>query len=527
MHAPGPEESALTLAAGQLERIFPFFLRLDASLQVQAMGPSLRKLLPQVLPGALFGQHFLVTQPVGMDTFKDWSASAGDLVILRNQAHPGLVLRGTVEPAGADGLIFLVTAVAPTFEKLRQLGLGLKDFPLHDSVAEILRSGQEPGSAAADSRRQLGKLTADIEQLRSIVEMGDSGVLYAAPDGSILHATRTLCEMFGIDESRIAGLTLEAFERHLGEMLASEETQRQPVSALLSGAFGDRGQADLQKHTQTIRLASPRRVTLRMSLSLTAGRDIVLYFRDITSESEVDRMKSEFLSTAAHELRTPLSSIFGFAELMMTRKMAPEQQQELLATIHRQAKLLINLINELLDLSRIESRQGKDFHRQLIRVHVIVDQTLKGLLVNDDQRRVQLHMPHGSECIMVDPEKTMQALLNVISNAFKYSPNGGDIRLDTRLKEEGTERFVGIRVTDQGIGMRPDELARIFERFYRADPSGTIPGTGLGMSLVKEIVDLQQGHVQVESVPQKGTSVTLWFPLTGEFVLSRPAELLA
>ncbi|HBH40232.1 MAG TPA: histidine kinase, partial [Curvibacter sp.] len=285
------------------------------------------------------------------------------------------------------------------------------------------------------------------------------------------------------------------------------------------------GASEPRRHSCTIRLVSPRHVTLRMSLVLTAGRDLLLYLRDITSEAEVNRMKSEFLSTAAHELRTPLASIFGFAELMLARKMSESQQREVLGTIHRQSQLLINLINELLDLSRIEARQGKDFHRQLCRVGTIVDSTIRGLLIKNDRRQVKLHLPHGAECIMVDPEKTQQALLNVLSNAFKYSPDGGDIALSTVLREGDGDRQVGIRVTDQGMGMTGEQLARVFERFWRADPSGSIPGTGLGMSLVKEIVELQEGRVQIESMPHQGTTVTLWFPLTTDFVLSRPSDM--
>lgn len=127
---------------------------------------------------------------------------------------------------------------------------------------------------------------------------------------------------------------------------------------------------------------------------------------------------------------------------------------------------------------------------------------------------------------MVDMEKTMQALLNVLSNAFKYSPNGGAIGLKTVMREEEGEREVGICVSDSGLGMSPEHLSRIFERFFRADPSGDIPGTGLGMSLVKEIVELQDGRVQVESVLGRGTAVTLWFPLASDFLLSQPSPFM-
>lgn len=504
---------ALTLDAGQLDRNFPFFLKVDAQLRVLAMGPSLRKLLPQRCVGSPYRNHVRVVQPTEPASLAGWQAHAGGLVVLHGVDRADVVLRGTVEALGDDGLIFLVNPVVGNFEDLRELGLSLRDYALHDSLAATLRSA----GGAAPSRL--------VEQLRTMLEMGESGVLYAGAGGEVLHLNRSMREMLGIDDSRVAGLTLDAIDRHLGETLAPEEKVREPVSALLDAILKDEGASEPRRHSCTIRLVSPRHVTLRMSLVLTAGRDLLLYLRDITSEAEVNRMKSEFLSTAAHELRTPLASIFGFAELMLARKMSESQQREVLGTIHRQSQLLINLINELLDLSRIEARQGKDFHRQLCRVGTIVDSTIRGLLIKNDRRQVKLHLPHGAECIMVDPEKTQQALLNVLSNAFKYSPDGGDIALSTVLREGDGDRQVGIRVTDQGMGMTGEQLARVFERFWRADPSGSIPGTGLGMSLVKEIVELQEGRVQIESMPHQGTTVTLWFPLTTDFVLSRPSDM--
>jgi signal transduction histidine kinase len=103
----------------------------------------------------------------------------------------------------------------------------------------------------------------------------------------------------------------------------------------------------------------------------------------------------------------------------------------------------------------------------------------------------------------------------VLSNAFKYSPAGGEVRLQTVAGTLDGMPAVGVRVSDQGIGMTPAQVARVFERFYRADPSGNIPGTGLGMSLVKEIVELQGGRVEMHSTPGVGSAVTLWLPQGG------------
>jgi len=116
----------------------------------------------------------------------------------------------------------------------------------------------------------------------------------------------------------------------------------------------------------------------------------------------------------------------------------------------------------------------------------------------------------------VDQRKIQQALLNILSNAYKYSPAGGPVRL-TLLNEAASEPSrVGVQFTDHGLGMTPDQLARVFERFYRADASGNIPGTGLGMCVVKEIVELHGGEVEVASTQGVGTTVTVWIPAAGQ-----------
>ncbi|NBW48949.1 MAG: sensor histidine kinase [Betaproteobacteria bacterium] len=245
---------------------------------------------------------------------------------------------------------------------------------------------------------------------------------------------------------------------------------------------------------------------------------VVIYLRDITQAHDIDRMKSDFLSAAAHELRTPLASIFGFAELMLVRSLGPDKQKELLGTIHRQAKSLIDLINELLDLSRIEARQGKDLTIVPCPLGTLVAGTLGGLHYKPDKHHVVCDLRHAGFSVLADPEKTRQALLNVLSNAVKYSPLGGTVTISTALRGVGGQQQVGVTVRDQGMGMDEAQCSRAFERFYRAHPLGDIPGTGLGLSLVQEIMQLQHGEAELSSAPGAGTTVTLWLPAQEQLV---------
>ncbi|MCB5189959.1 PAS domain-containing protein [Methylobacillus arboreus] len=234
------------------------------------------------------------------------------------------------------------------------------------------------------------------------------------------------------------------------------------------------------------------------------------YFRDITQESELHRMKGEFLSMAAHELRTPMSSIHGFTELLLKRDFTPEQQKDMLATVHRQSVRLTKLINDLLDLAKIEARKGMSFDIKPYRLTDIVDTALKEFLVSGEGRAISFNFNNHALKVSADFDKLIQALVNVLSNAHKYSDPGTEIRLHIKEQQRYHHNYVGIAIEDHGIGMSKEHMGHLFERFYRADTSGSIPGTGLGLCLVKEIMEIHGGWIDVSSVYGEGSVVTLW-----------------
>jgi signal transduction histidine kinase len=242
-----------------------------------------------------------------------------------------------------------------------------------------------------------------------------------------------------------------------------------------------------------------------------AGRLVCL--RDISREEELSQMKSEFLSTAAHELRTPMASIYGYAELLLNQEFPPEVQRELLQTIYRQSELIASIINELLDLARIEARRGKDFNYERIEVGALLKEAVSAY--KPPEERAGPDLAASQLCWVIgDARKLTQAVSNVLSNAYKYSTAPAPVGIDlVEAKGEGGAVRVGIRIADRGIGMTEEQMGHLFERFYRADTSGKVPGTGLGMSIVKEIIDLHGGEVTVESTFGEGSRVTLWLPL--------------
>lgn len=333
-------------------------------------------------------------------------------------------------------------------------------------------------------------------RLNTTFELSPDGFAVFGHEDGLLSSNPALRNMVGDIPPAI---TLHQFDAFLSS-LCKDEQKYLPIV----GARQDQGKFTMQLARPTHRV-----IEREIRQNMGASRETFVYFRDITHQFEVDRMKSEFLATAAHELRTPLASILGFTELMMHRKYSDEKRMDLLQTVHRQGSLLASLIQELLDLSRIEARQGKDFQIQSTSLSTLVHHVVQGLAGRNIDRPVQVaEIP---ACfVMADATKIEQALMNLLSNAFKYSPDGGEVSIgfERRLRE-GVD-MVAIRVRDQGMGMTPAQLDRCFERFYRADASGNIPGTGLGLNLVKEIVEIHGGAMQMNSEFGKGTVATMW-----------------
>ena len=179
--------------------------------------------------------------------------------------------------------------------------------------------------------------------------------------------------------------------------------------------------------------------------------------------------------------------------------------------IFRQSELMASILNELLDLARIEARRGKDFELVSTDVAALVRSTVSEFRLPAGRLAPVVTSPDTAWDIMVDRKKVQQAILNILSNAYKYSRSGDAVEIFIEPSAAGN--LIAIRTVDQGIGMNAEQVRRVSERFYRADTSGTIPGTGLGMSIVKEIVELHHGKLLVSSSPGQGTSITLQFPV--------------
>jgi signal transduction histidine kinase len=445
-----------------------------------------------------------------------------DSALLLKSPVPGLQLSlvtivGTQRAYGhlASPAMLAVAAVVPILllagalrlDSLRRDALRLE---AEVASAERERAFAEQRSrelATEISRRQVveASLVERSEQLKAIFSLSPDGFISFDGEKRVQYVSPALAGMTGIDPGQLFGLREAAFVARINRCCASG-AQLPPLVSLQVESDGER------RHF--IEIAGPPPRVLELGLRVAKGVTIsqILWFRDVTRESEVDRMKSEFLSTAAHELRTPMASVLGYSELLLSRGGLSDEHGEFLEIIHRNANLMAAIIDELLDLARIEARRGKDFKIETLDLGDLVNGVVAAFKAPTDRSAPNVLSDAEWRWAAGDRSKLTQVILNVLSNAYKYSPAATPvaISLTHEIGREGDPGRIGICIQDQGIGMTPEQLGRVFERFYRADTSGKIPGTGLGMSIVKEIVELHGGRVEILSQRGKGTTVTIW-----------------
>lgn len=373
----------------------------------------------------------------------------------------------------------------------------------HDDVELPLDGDDE----IASTGRAFENMMWQIQEKYEAINLSPDGIVLVSSNKRITYTNPALINILGEKAGNLYGKPFKEFEILLLAML--DRRVHQTIDSLDSLLT----LSDFRIHTPEFKILR----CIRKQVESPDGRAFseVFYLRDITHESEIDRMKSEFLTTAAHELRTPLASVMGFSELLMTNEYDKDKIKFVAETINRQSQNLKYLVDDLLDIARIEARSHGVLTLEQGSALTVVSECCD--VITGSEKQCQLIYDPGS-CvwpqILFDDNKLKQALMNILSNAYKYSDEGGIVIVDTLvLDDSGETAWFGIRVTDQGIGMSQEQLAHVGEKFYRADNTGSIPGTGLGIALSSEIISLHNGHMDITSQLGQGTQVTLWIPV--------------
>jgi two-component system, OmpR family, phosphate regulon sensor histidine kinase PhoR len=250
--------------------------------------------------------------------------------------------------------------------------------------------------------------------------------------------------------------------------------------------------------------------------SVEFGDGVVYALRDVTEERALETMRSELLATASHELRTPMTSIYGAARTLLAHgDLAPERRETFLEMIASESERLARIVDGMLLASRLDADKV-DVTAEEVNARELAESILESARVRAPENvTLRLDAPSRLPPVHCDPSRLRQVLLNLVDNAIKYSPDGGTIELSIDRAGDDALRFV---VRDEGLGFPPDEAERIFDRFYRLDPGLTrgIGGTGLGLYISRELVERMSGSIWADSKPGRGSSFTVELPVAAE-----------
>ena len=376
-------------------------------------------------------------------------------------------------------------------------------------------------SREADLLAQNELLLATRRRIEAVLNATNDGIVMLDRRGTISVVNKRFAFFFGLEADELEGKTFEQMRPHILSRFQSRERVRERLKAILRDpdTISDETHELIHPTVRTVRLftapvqAEPVDGPGEPEL---LGRIVVL--RDVTRESEVDRMKTEFVSTVSHELRTPLTAIQGYVELILGGKPGPltQTQSEFLGMMQGSTRRLTTLITDLLDISRIEAdrielRNDDLDYAQLVRQAA---QMLDGEVATRGQILI-VELPSGdAPHVRGDADGIQQVLTNLISNAIKYTSPGGKITVHVQPQAG----FVSTCVADSGIGIPPEDHEKVFERFFRADNSTTREsgGTGLGLAIARSIVERLGGSIWVESALGEGSRFWFTLPQVGE-----------
>lgn len=334
-------------------------------------------------------------------------------------------------------------------------------------------------------------VAAEHARLEAVFDASGDAMVALARDTSVRFLNPAAVEVFGSPMTDAIGRSFieTARDYELDALVRRVTATRQPETSVVT--FG--------ANRLSIRAAA---------LPIRDGGDwsVLLILTDLTEVQRVDAVRRDFLSNVSHELRTPLAAIRALVETMEDGVDA-EDSAEFLSRIRQQTERLTTLVNELLDLSRIESG-AITLNPEPIELSALVSEAASLLRTRTEPARVKVEYDGGPNTIEADRPSILRVVSNLLDNATKWTPEGSTIRVSTR--DEGA--LVAICVQDEGPGIADQDIARVFERFYKGEASRTGSGVGLGLAIVKHLVRAHGGTATVESPPGEGARFTVRLP---------------
>jgi PAS domain S-box-containing protein len=371
---------------------------------------------------------------------------------------------------------------------------------MEDIVGEVQRSLARARQLGDWLRREVKRTTSSLEEkvdfseaerhkLEAIIANIQDGVIVMDKNKNIMLVNRAVRDIFSLHSKEVIG-------RALASVISNAD-----LNALLARA----SDGPLKYHE--INFDDGRVFNAQYTPIPKIGGAVTM--QDISYLKELDRLKSDFIHTVSHDLRSPLTSILGYTELVERSGPLNPNQQEFLHRLQGSVQHITTLINDLLDLGRLEA--GFDTRRELVHLGNVLKYSLDMFEVQVKKKNIKLIADIASDLkpLRANPIRIRQMLDNLVGNAIKYTLPGGNVRVSMSMQGEQ----IILKVDDTGPGIPPEEQGRVFEKFYRATNTiDGVEGSGLGLAIVKSIVDSHQGRVWVESIVGKGSSFIVILP---------------
>lgn len=360
----------------------------------------------------------------------------------------------------------------------------------------------------------LRKEQVEASRSQAILEAVADGVLVTGSDNRISFVNSSITRVLGVDDTRLLGNSLEGFTGLFGSSSATWTTTIRKWSEDPSTyQIGE-------MYAEQLELDNGRTVLVHLApvIMLNDFLGTVSIFRDITREVEVDRLKSEFVATVSHELRTPMTAIKGYVDILTMGAAGSlnENQMHFLDVVRNNIDRLNTLVSDLLDISRIESGRVR-LSQGSVNLYEIAEEVVGEVLrrSQDDEKPIALSLdaPKNLPLVQGDGTRVRQIISNLVNNAYNYTPENGAILVNIRPEQDDVQ----VDVQDSGIGIKVEDQGRVFERFYRGEHPLVLatPGTGLGLPIVRQLVEMHNGRIWMKStgVPGEGSTFSFTLPI--------------
>lgn len=440
------------------------------------------------------------------------------LLDLKMPGIGGMEVLPAIRSRYPEVLVIIITGYATVETAIEAMKRGAYDFipkpfkpdELRITVGraiERIRLEREARRLEAERRRTLADLNQEKSRTRTIIKALPFGVMVTSGDGRVALMNPALREMLGLEPDAQPGRPVDEY--------VENQAFRDLVERIGSGRekVGD-------PENWSLEFSPGRERYLWSRGSRVLGEDgsclgAVMVLADLTEYKMLDRLKNEFVAKVSHELRSPLSTILLQLTVLAgdSTPMGAPGQQKMLHRARERTQSLIDFVKELLDISRIES--GTAFNEaQEVNPGEVLSQAVESVLpqAEDKKQKLSLTLPEAAlPSLRVDPVALSSVFTNLISNAVKYSDPETEIKVSARTESNS----LLVSVADQGFGIEPDKLDKIWDKFFRINTEKTryVTGTGLGLPIVKSIVDNLGGRVEVTSTPGQGSTFTVYLPL--------------